>query len=441
MFRRIGIFILLLAIAVTGVYGVTNYLANVRIGILQNQKTEVERMLEEYSNSLTATKEELNIAITERQELATTVNNYQTEVTELKSQAIIDTEKLATAEANLATAEQALEAKDAEIAKLKQDLETFELICGIANLDTSTAIKPSDFDFTYETFGSAYPINSISNKTSWGYGALSGQLGLDSGEYHFPSFQVLAWGYDRTATHSFSDVFQYMYDFNSFVVSKGVYAVYLYMQYHYSSNLTDQIQTTYNAYDFIEQANNGTINTNNWVDFFIEGNYLQENLANYLTEKFSSGAFTYTQNSVNTLRFQAIYPRSMAEEMSEITTVNLNGTNFNTTATTYHGNMRMVLNEKIDIDKICLFADSYKIVIDNSFKSVCLADYNLSDSVTNASSINISFTENGYIEKLYLPRDIDIANMRDDLKSHIGEVVFLPFTQMQMEYITMSLMH
>ena len=436
-FKTIIFFIVFFAIGIT-LFNVFDLTKN-----NTNLKTDNEILMEqvaEYENNLTLTRAELIIAQEEREELVTTVINYQTEVTELKSQAVIDTEALATAEANLATAEQALEEKDAEIAELKQDLETFELICGIANLDVATAIKPSDFDYTYETFNNAYPTELTLNTTSWGYGTLSGQVGLDSVEYVFPSFQVSAIRYNSTAVHSFADAFQYLYDFNNFIVDKGIYIASISMPFHYTSNTTGTIQTAYNAYDFVSQVDDRTINANNWVDFFINGNYLSETFANYLSEKISSGTFTYTQNSVNSLSFHAYYPRSMADEISEITTVNLDGSNYNITTNYVFYSMNLVLNEKIDIDKICLFADSYNIVIDNSFKSVCLADYYLSEAVINANFSNLSFTENGYIEKLYLPRDIDIANMRDDFKSHIGEVVFLPFTQMQMEYITMSLM-
>lgn len=447
MFRRIGIFILLLAIAVTGVYGITNYLANVRIGILQNQKTEVERMLEEYSNSLTVTKEELNIAITERQELVTTVNNYQTEVTELKSQAIIDTEKLATAEANLATAEQALEDKDAEIAKLKQDLETFEAICLIANFSRETAIKAESFDFTYESFPNAYFVDSSLNNDAWSNFAVSGQLDFDMSTYYFPALSanniLKSIGINLSTLNA---IFAPTVSICESFYNQGIEYVTLDIGCDWTSNSHGGYSNIFKIDLFLEQVDSGVIDSSNWLDFFIAGNTFNPNKTNEsLFNKLNAGEVTYNSSIISGLHLHGIIPRAMTDDLSEFTTINVPflSSSYDIPLKIqyrYLSPFKLVFDKNFLGNKAIICADNYDIVIDKRFDAVCLPDYWLSNAVINANDDNFSFTENGYIERLYLPRDIDIANMRDDFKSNIGEVVFLPFTQMQLDFIAMALM-
>ena len=437
MFRRIGIFILLLAIAVTGVYGITNYLANVRIGILQNQKTEVERMLEEYSNSLTATKEELNIAITERQELVTTVNNYQTEVTELKSQAIIDTEKLATAEANLATAEQALEDKDAEIAKLKQDLELYELICGMANpLEYDYAFNITDFDFTYEDYPKAYAVTKSKDANVWNLFNFSDNQA--SNYTYFPSSMTCIKTHSTTPQESLSQTFDYVLGYSQACYELGAVLSTLQFDFEFSGNRY-HVRSSYNIVDFLEKVANGNINSTNWVPYF--NNALGTMHFPALVKKLEEGTFNYTQACLRQLDGIVHYPRTHIDYVNALDVIVINGVEHEIVHERYGYTfgLNIVIDDNVTANKVAVTIGSsnvYPVIIDKQLDALMLYGYTLFDGLYTQSEY-LQFTQNAHIDKLYVPRDFEMDMLREDIKEKITEFIYLPFYSDQLEMLSM----
>ena len=397
---------------------------------VSNQNSDIanlELQIQEYENNLTLTRAELIIAQEEREELVTTVLNYEAEVIELRSQAVIDAEKLATAEANLATAEQALEAKDAEIVVLEQDINTYELVCGIGTLDTVDLVTLENFDFTYDNYSTLYLTETIKND-DWVYMPFSDNTFIRVSDYGFTAKGISSVSYSSGSYISLSDLFDYVYNFSVALCDLDIKLVEFHANVFYTSYSQIASSELFNPLDFVEQVDSGILDNSNWCDFFGDDSDFYYVLDNgYITYSSKGSVF-----GVSKWWFVIPFTRASENSYNDLTSISFCNKTYSLVDCTSIPCYNLMIDEKLDVENICIFTTRFKYLINKSFESLCIADQYLWNSITTSGSSDyISFGEGVYIDCLYLASNWDASNIKEDILSKIGRIEYLPFSASQ----------
>lgn len=408
-------FILVLAVCIS-----LDNIANLRNNnvTLKTDNEILTEQLQGYADSLTITKAELIVAQNDRDKLKQDIVTCENKIAELNSQSVVDKEALALAENDLATTQQKLAEKESEIAKFNDTIEKYSIYPMISyhyngNLKdnvfkpsydirtrTSTYISDKDSSEWIRTSTSGYSGNSFYTILYDGY-KLS-----DNTTYYISFYTFLA---------DIRNVFNEMLSAGIQVGSFDLYGKFP------SSSFDKRWCTSYYTFyiaDFLELTNDG---------IFSEEDF------DYL---FGNSKLSYsgdlTDFSVRDIRVYAYYSDETLD------TSNFDFEVCDSSLGYYSGNL--IFNEADFTPNKLFLGITDEIFFNNIYLNVKLdalviapIDHGKSYSVAFDTNDMIIFSDEFYVERLYLPNDVKEENLREDLKGKYGEIIYLDFSRYSLQ--------
>lgn len=390
---------------------------------VSNQNSDIanlELQIQEYEQNLTLTRAELIIANEDRNDLLVTIADLEEQLEHA------DTETVAILEAELSEAQTALAEKDAEISELKSKEEEYAVICQICNLrDCANLVGFPNFSFTYENPEEFYLTDTISYD-GWAY-YLNGSLGdpFSMGSY-VASKKITVYSYvTSTYYDSLNGVYSLMCDYATRLVDLGIDYARITMGI---KPTTAGIQGYFIPSDFVAGVDAGNITISNWYEFLP-----------YISNFIGKNGFTVESTSVSMLYFDAIIPKQLEEDYSELNSIVIGGESYSVSDSSVEVFPNYIIDEKLDVDNLFISTDEATILIDKSFKSLLLTGYSVWESLCEGTGEPnyIEFGDNVFIDCLYVPRDFDTSRIKEDISSKIGEYRVLPFNMIQLECLPM----
>ena len=404
---------------------------------LQNQNTNLKtdndiliEQLTEYENNLILIQSKLIIAEEEREELYVSVKNFEDEIVELQSQAVVDSEALATAEANLATAQQLLIEKDNEILELKANEEKFSLICSLSGANVSPYLEASNFETTDENFGIYSLYEPYVNHSDWvNFRPTNAFFSLPCKSFTICDSRVGPI-FSLDGETAFDVLIETLNIFQSMGFKK--FTLNLYVKFYaknVSSNLFGYtIEPSDKLLFDIDAILSSYMNIgSNWLSIFFPDKI------NYL-----NGIVSYaTDVTVQKLSFSAVYSQDDSSLYENLTTITV-GDNVYKLSTDYcYANSVTILDSNLKVDKLILNMLGDAVCIDTNLKCFSFINQTFYRYLYEDGDLvnKLLFSENSHIEKFYIPNDVDITLIRSDILSKVNEFVFLPFNAQQLSFI------
>lgn len=408
--KLIGVFILVLAVGIS-----LNNIADLRNNNI-SLKTDNETLIEQvqgYANMLTLTKAELIVAQNDRDELKQDVVVCENKIIELNAQSVVDKEALVLVENNLATTQQKLAEKEAEIAEFNDIIEKYSIYPMISysyNGDLKDNILKPAYDIYTRT--STYISDNDSNE--WARTSTSNFWENKFCVNLHGSVQSVA---SKVSLYSKLDsirgIFKSM--FNAGIQVGGLY-IYGYANSSSTTAVSFFVKQPFYITDFLELTADGDLSEE---DFTFLSNASQDNYPGNLSNFYATRIVVYAYYSDE----------------------NLDTSNFNfethTCSSAYYSET-LVFNE-VDFAPNKLFlgiSDQSLYAFNNIYLNVKLdalviapIDHGGSYYKVFTSNEMITFSDNFYVDRLYLPNDVKSGPLIDNLQGKYGEIIYLDFSR------------